>query len=130
MTPALPRKTPPFAAVTVAALCLYLCLFLCACAAQRPGPVPKIIPKTPAEVTADIVHAHDHRCTKLGRMLPYLLRERHLAYAADAISNDDRVHMWFINFRSGEWVQIIVDNDTLQACIENDGAFWHNAYDK
>ena len=65
-------------------------------------------------------------CAKVEIMAKRLIAERNLAYLSDAIDSDHNVHMWFVNGKTGRWVQIKVDSD-LMACIEMEGYDWHYA---
>lgn len=65
-------------------------------------------------------------CAEVGVMALKLMKERRLAYLADAIDSNDRVHMWYINSHTGQWVELEV-TDNLQACIVREGYDWHFA---
>ncbi|HYD18332.1 MAG TPA: hypothetical protein VEF76_07630 [Patescibacteria group bacterium] len=65
-------------------------------------------------------------CAPVGVMAKRLMQERKLAYLADAIDKAERVHMWYVS-RGGDWVELEVDDDRLEACIVNEGSDWHFA---
>lgn len=77
----------------------------------------------PAAALADV---KEPECAKIEVMAKRLIAERRLAYLSDAIDSDHNVHMWFVNGKTGMWVQIKVGHD-LMACIEMEGYDWHYA---
>lgn len=79
-----------------------------------------------AATTGFADEAKKPECAKVEVMAKRLIAERNLAYLSDAIDSSHAVHMWFVNGKTGHWVQIKVDHD-LMACVEMEGYDWHYA---
>jgi hypothetical protein len=105
---------------------IFICVTLLALAgcASLPFPQTSKSPTINAKAAAPLP-----TCDKLDNMLRHLSKNARYAYTADAIDRNEGVHMWFVNPKTREWVQIRV-YDNLRACVENQGGDWHWAIDR
>lgn len=88
-------------------------------AAESGTPVPADKPETAVTVVTTTT-----RCAEVGAMDRMLMKDRKLAFLATSVDKAEAVHIYFVNRRNGDWVEMIMDGD-LTACIVNEGTDWH-----